>query len=191
LGVETLAGSPLQADNFGLYNLATGEIAVFLAMAESKTLPDGLAAGFRLKFKSLQHGIKLSELLQLNAAVLLAEAYDSDFTPGPITLVYESLSTASTDLETTKFSLLQNLPNPFSHKTVIGFHLPEACDVQMRIFDINGRMIEDRKAWFPGGYNEMLFQQDDQTSTGILYYELTSPFGVLSKRMVRVSGSSH
>jgi hypothetical protein len=191
MGLETVEGSPLQADNFGFYGAAAGEIRALVAMLESKTLPDGIAAGFRLKFKALQHGLKLSELLHLNAAVLPAEAYRSEFTPGPITLVYESLSTASTDLEKTKFSLFQNLPNPFSDKTVIGFNLPDACDLQMRIFDINGRLTEDRKAWFQGGYNEMLFQQGDQTNTGILYYELTSPFGVLSKRMVHVSGRSH
>jgi hypothetical protein len=176
----------LQSDNFGLYNISAGEIRAFLALAESKTLPDGLAGGFRLKFKALQTGVKLSDVLQLNAAVLPAEAYRSDFTPGSVTLVYESASTGTNQPGTIKFDLLQNVPNPFNDNTVIGFVLPEACEAQMRIFDVSGRLIEDRKATFQSGYNEMLFEFGARTGSGVLYYELTTPFGVLSKKMMQM-----
>ena len=34
--------------------------------------------------------------------------------------------------------LLQNRPNPFSDRTAIGFVLPEACEAQLRVFDVSG-----------------------------------------------------
>jgi hypothetical protein len=90
LGVETISGSPMQSDNFGLYDVAKGEIRAFLSMAQSKTLANGTQGGFRLKFQVLQGGNKLSEVLQLSEEVLHIEAYSSSYRPGPISLEYEN-----------------------------------------------------------------------------------------------------
>ena len=81
LGVETISGSPMQSDNFGLYDVAKGEIRAFLAMVQSKTLANGTQGGFRLKFQVLQGGNKLSEVLQLSEEVLHIEAYSSSYKP--------------------------------------------------------------------------------------------------------------
>ncbi len=130
-GIETIAGSTMQASNFGLYNVAAGEIRAFLAMAEPKTLPNG-ALCFRLKFKALQHGSKLSDVLDLSN-VIAPEAYSSDFIRGPVRLEYESIASGSSEPETVNFRLLQNRPNPFKQMTSIGFVLPEACEGTLRI----------------------------------------------------------
>lgn len=41
----------------------------------------------------------------------------------------------------TSLSLDQNFPNPFSHSTVVGFALPHAADVTIRITDMLGREV--------------------------------------------------
>jgi len=183
LEIETIPGSPLQQGNFGLYSVASGEIRAFLAMASSAGMSNG-APAFRLKFKALQSGRQLSEVLKLNNDVLLGEAYNSQYTPGPVDLVYSSISTGTTELQDGKLQLLQNRPNPFTDNTSIGFILPEACEAQIRVLDVSGRLVAEQKQWFATGYNEVKLVLDGYASEGVLYYELTTPFGTLSKKMI-------
>lgn len=39
------------------------------------------------------------------------------------------------------FQLLQNIPNPFTQKTTIGYVLPEAMDNILIIYDQNGKVL--------------------------------------------------
>ena len=39
------------------------------------------------------------------------------------------------------FALLQNFPNPFSHQTTIPYHLPQAGQVSIKLFDMLGREV--------------------------------------------------
>jgi hypothetical protein len=184
--IEAVPGSPIQAANFGMFNLASGHIRAMLAMTEGLSLPNGTPV-FRLRFKALKDGIKLSDVLQLNNNLLQGEAYLSDFTPGPVNLVYESISTTTVDPGAAyRLTLLQNRPNPFTDATAIGFILPEECEAQMRVFDVSGRLISEQKGWYPKGYNEMKFLLNGFAGEGVLLYELTTPFGTLSKKMVLI-----
>ena len=36
----------------------------------------------------------------------------------------------------------QNCPNPFSHSTVIGYHLPVSGKVVLKVFDMQGQEIQ-------------------------------------------------
>ncbi|MBK8969779.1 MAG: T9SS type A sorting domain-containing protein [Lewinellaceae bacterium] len=81
---------------------------------------------------------------------------------------------------------MQNRPNPFSAETTIGFVLPAACDAQLRIFDATGRLLWEVEKDFPAGGSSETLQLDGLTASGVLYYELTTPYGTLRKRMVRV-----
>ncbi|MCW5920776.1 MAG: hypothetical protein KIS77_00385 [Saprospiraceae bacterium] len=181
LEIETISGSPMNESNFGTYNLAEGEIRAALALGMPITLEDGTAV-FRLRFKALAEGIKLSNVLHLTNDVLLGEAYKGDYTPGPVSLVYGAVVTSTGEPHTGKLVLQQNRPNPFHGRTVIGFELPDACDAMLRVFDTNGRLVREHSASYPAGNHQVEF--DFGTERGVLYYELTTPFGVLAKKMV-------
>ncbi|HNM26467.1 MAG TPA: T9SS type A sorting domain-containing protein, partial [Saprospiraceae bacterium] len=103
---------------------------------------------------------------------------------GTVSLVFEGLSTDVNTLADAGLSLLQNRPNPFRDETLIGFVLPADCEAQLRIFDASGRLVAEQKGYFTRGYNQLRFDLGGVAEQGLLYYELVTPFGSRSKKMV-------
>jgi uncharacterized repeat protein (TIGR03803 family) len=178
--ITPLAGLPLAAENFGTYNLAEGEIRAVWSQATSVFLEEAVPV-FLLKFKVLQGGGKLSEALQLDESALPALSYNQSLAESKVELKF-SEATGTNAPTAAGLQLFQNRPNPFDGTTTISFVLPENCEAQLRIFDVSGRMLAERKAQYPAGKNEEVF--DLGSASGVLYYELTTPFGVLAKKMV-------
>ena len=81
--------------------------------------------------------------------------------------------------------LLQNYPNPFLRQTTIGFVLPEACEAQLRIVDAGGRVVAERRNQYPAGRHAEVFDLD--VAPGVLYYELTTPWGRMARKMTVVA----
>jgi hypothetical protein len=174
--------------NFGTYNIAGGELRSLWSVAQGITLPSGTPV-FRLRFTARESGRKLSELLGLNNKVLAEVAYTTDLQPAELKLVFTAAQTTAVhQADEFAVQLLQNRPNPFSDRTVISFMLPESCDAQLRVFDVSGRELLRIDNTYPAGYNEETIRLDPESSgpAGVLYYELTTPQGTLSKKMVRV-----
>jgi hypothetical protein len=88
-----------------------------------------------------------------------------------------------TDEPTTAgLQLLQNRPNPFNGETTIGFVLPENCEAQLRVFDVSGRVLFSQKKNYAAGRQEETLELVG--ANGVLWYELVTPFGILTKKMV-------
>ncbi|MCB0575956.1 MAG: T9SS type A sorting domain-containing protein, partial [Saprospiraceae bacterium] len=62
--------------------------------------------------------------------------------------------------------------------------LPEACEAQLRVYDLSGRLLQEYAGWYPAGRNEVEVDMQGAVPQGVLFYELTSPYGVLTKKMV-------
>ena len=62
--------------------------------------------------------------------------------------------------------------------------VPESCEVRIRIYEASGRLITEQKAYSAAGYSEMEFRLDNYTGAGVLYYELVTPMGSLTRKMV-------
>ncbi len=86
------------------------------------------------------------------------------------------------DSQGTLVQLAQNIPNPFEQETTIGFNLPEKTTVTLRIIDINGNEVISTEGEYDAGYNEIPLQLN--ISPGIYYYQLITPYGRVSKRMI-------
>ncbi len=184
LDVETTktALSLSKEENFGLYQIADGEIRSAWSDPAGQSLPEGTPV-FTLRFRALKGGMLLSEAIRLDANILGPEAYTVEQGQAEVQLVF-------TDAQTTDVTnpaalagvqLLQNRPNPFSGVTTIGFVLPQPCDAQLRVFDVTGRELLRLNKTYPSGYSEEAVRID---AAGLLYYELTTPFGQVSRRMV-------
>ncbi len=86
--------------------------------------------------------------------------------------------------ETAGFTLQQNIPNPLTDRTTVGFDLPEACTAEWQITDMSGRVVLSLKREYPAGNNIEIF--DLNAYQGVYYYTLKTPFGSRTRKMVVV-----
>ncbi len=80
------------------------------------------------------------------------------------------------------FRLYQNRPNPFRNQTTFGFEIPEASNVTFKFYDSSGKPVKRINADFSQGYNELKIH--NQFPTGLYFYEIVTPFGVLRNKML-------
>jgi hypothetical protein len=193
-GLTTPTSSPLKVDHFGLFNTADGEIRAVWNVIQGLNLQDGSIV-FNLTFKALEDNVRLSQTLNLLDEVLPGEAYHTDLSPVDIELQFiqraRPLASQRDDEEgsegTPEVLLMQNVPNPFYDKTTIGFVLSEAMDAQLRVFDITGRLLFEYSGNYPAGYNTVELQLDSNADRGLMIYELTTPYGTQTRKMIAKS----
>lgn len=82
------------------------------------------------------------------------------------------------------FELFQNEPNPFNVETNIGFILPEQEYVRIEIFNLQGKLVKERKGIFNKGYNEITINKQSLTNSGTFIYQVQTKQGMLSKKMI-------
>ncbi|MBL7796220.1 MAG: PKD domain-containing protein [Saprospiraceae bacterium] len=191
--IEVLyADLPLDASgNFGLYNVTAGELRILWAITAGKTLGASTPV-FRIHFTALADAGNLEDVLALDNAVLQSIAYDADLVPRELLLAFADFDTTNQAGEPladqqSNVQLLQNRPNPFSESTLIGFILPNSCDIQLRILDLQGRELMSKQKTYSAGYHEELVKLSDLRATGVLYYQLRTPYGTLTRKMTALA----
>ncbi len=182
--IEPLAGLPVSEENFGTYNISEGEINVAWSQAEGIHVEEA-APVFKLTFNVLETGGTLSEAIQLADEVLEGHAYTSTLADNKVVLNFFGTTSANHPVAQPKIELLQNRPNPFVGRTTIGFVLSESCEAQLRVFDAAGRELFFQKKNYAAGRHEKTLELEG--ASGVLWYELTTPFGTQTKRMVRIT----
>lgn len=85
--------------------------------------------------------------------------------------------------------VLQNHPNPFNPTTVIGFGLPEAAPVSIRIYSSRGQLIRQLASGsFSAGYSQVVWdgRADDGrlVASGVYFYRFESGPVVTTRRMI-------
>ena len=85
-----------------------------------------------------------------------------------------------------KYSLLQNYPNPFNPSTKISFSLPVSGSVNLSVYDINGKLVEETvNRNLSAGYHSFEWNAVNYTS-GIYFYKLTAGNFTEVKKMILV-----
>jgi hypothetical protein len=102
------------------------------------------------------------------------------------TVVTKTASTSSEveELNSIKVTLDQNYPNPFNPSTQINFSLPQAGEVELRVYNLIGQQVsvlvnERRRA----GAHSIRFDASALAS-GVYVYELRFNGSVLTNKMV-------
>ncbi|MBN2425026.1 MAG: T9SS type A sorting domain-containing protein [Calditrichaceae bacterium] len=84
------------------------------------------------------------------------------------------------------YQLSQNYPNPFNPSTTIRFGLPNAENVLLQIYNVNGQLISTLfNGYLEAGYHNVEFYGQN-LSTGIYLYKLTTRSFTSVKRMLLV-----
>jgi photosystem II stability/assembly factor-like uncharacterized protein len=85
-----------------------------------------------------------------------------------------------------EFTLYNNYPNPFNPITTIKFNLPRTTNVELKIFDMQGRETEllINEQLLQGTY-EYTFNAEKLPS-GVYFYQLKTSSGNLTKKMILV-----
>jgi hypothetical protein len=88
-----------------------------------------------------------------------------------------------------EFRLNQNFPNPFNPSTTISFDLPEPARVEIKIYDILGRLIRSYNFKnLPAGTHEVLWDGKDPNNisapSGIYIYQAQLNQHKISKQML-------
>lgn len=82
--------------------------------------------------------------------------------------------------------LRQNYPNPFNPRTSIEFSLPNRTEVQLKIYDIAGRLVQTlRDENLPAGFYEETFDGSNLAS-GVYFYQLITNNETIVKKMTLI-----
>ncbi|MFN4081846.1 MAG: T9SS type A sorting domain-containing protein, partial [Saprospiraceae bacterium] len=71
------------------------------------------------------------------------------------------------------------------NRTVIGFHLPEATEATLSVFDEAGRLLYQTRGDFGKGYNAVTLDRNAVNATGLMYYKLETSTDAATKKMIQ------
>ena len=173
----------LQLDdkNVGLRWASDGLVTMSWDHPESDTIASDQAL-FTLRVQA-NDTTRLSDVLHILSSKTPAEAYrgseeilgvDLQFLIGREVVRHEQMT------------VYQNHPNPFNEKTWLGFELPEADNLIIRIMDQHGRTIKIYRNAFAAGYHEVEVNGDGLPQAGILYYQVESSNRTTINKMIRL-----
>ena len=183
--IDPLNGLPVSMENFGTYNVAEGEIRVVWSQATSLMLSEA-APVFRLRFKALESGARLGEVLQLNgpeSSGLPGYVYNSKYAESGVELLYSAATGTEPGLSGPALTL-DNQPNPFVEVTTLRFMLPEAGEAELRISDAAGRLLFLQKKYYTAGRQIETLRLEGVS--GVLFAELVTGQGRVMRKMLAV-----
>lgn len=127
---------------------------------------------FSIKVKGDVDGLNLSNDLN-------SESYFSMDEISGINLIKRNLGAINNS-----FEVYQNQPNPFAKQTTIGFKIPEAGKVTLKVYDQTGKILYKESKEFEAGVNNFMVEQHQLKVTGIMYYEISSQQYKATRKMV-------
>ncbi len=106
--------------------------------------------------------------------------YEGNVKPGkPRTIVVSPSATADVN------SLGQNYPNPFNPATTIEYSVAQDCQVTIKLYNVGGEEVATLvDEWQTAGPHKVVFNQSDELSRGIYYYQVKAGSFVDTKKMV-------
>jgi hypothetical protein len=143
---------------------------------------------FKLRFRVLQGGYTLSDVLSISQKDLEASAWHTDYRSERVELAYTPATQQRGEIGTGDigFELYQNEPNPFKDKTVISFRLPTAAAAILTVYDAAGRVVFTQQGDYAKGYNAMVLDRSVLKTSGVLYYTLETATDSATRKMIQM-----
>ena len=171
-------GQMADLSNFGLNRVAEGVITTSWSQVYAFEQKEELVL-FTLHFRANKDG-KLSDVLSLSSRYTAAEGYNAN---GEVLKPVLELVEPNGTTTSQRFELYQNVPNPFTGETVIGFELPKATQVKLQVFDVAGQVVKELRGQFAAGYHEVILSTEDFMGRGVYFYRLETPEFTATKKM--------
>jgi hypothetical protein len=179
--------------NFNLMHTEEGRLRFYWedVLAEGVSVDD-MATIFSVKFKAIGP-LYSSSTIQISADTTANSTFfPIEFASNNGELDVEVLNgtvlvgglNASTETETTDFTLFQNSPNPFTEITYINFDLKYATHAQLSIFDNAGKVVFEQNAMFAAGKNSVPVKRDIFQSSGAYYFTLKTEKATATKQLI-------
>ena len=143
---------------------------------------DSEGALFVIKAKAVRSG-KLSEMVILSNEYIVNEGYLLDETRVDLTLNFNQVEEVSKG----DLALDQNSPNPFTDNTVINIRSNKDQTILFSVFDVKGKVILEEKRQIYSGLNSISLSSNLLESAGIYYYQIKTPLGVKTRKMIKVN----
>ena len=181
--LDVTPGADMTMNNFGIFNDQH-------ALTTSFSPETGAQVGeFTVTFRARKAGL-LSEMLTVSSRITKAEAYamtHNDIMTNDIMTIALRFASQNGPAVITGvgFELYQNAPNPWTHRTQIGFHLPEATEATLTVYDETGRILFGQTGDFGKGYNAFTLDRALLNTTGMLYYKVETPTDSAVKKMIQ------
>ncbi len=166
------------------------------------TFPAGSLKNFEYKYLLKEMGDTLWVFecdFQPNRSIFLNDTLFSTSSPIVLDLQWFDICRDIVGIDAgevpSRFSLLQNVPNPFNPTTVIEFELPEAARVNLSIYDASGRLVRrlvDRElpaGTYSGSRGVIWSGTDDRgmsVASGVYFYSLDMGGEKQTRKMVLV-----
>lgn len=99
---------------------------------------------------------------------------------------YEVVSVKENNNIPNNFSLDQNFPNPFNPETTIGYSLPTAGHVTLKVYDVLGGLVSTLVDGFSNAGNFKIKFNGKNLSSGIYFYKLSSGNFTAGKKLILV-----
>lgn len=186
--IEPLPGLPVTIDHFGTYNITEGEIRMVWSQASGVSVSEGspgVCGCGSARLPGAPNSAKYCNWM----TVLPGHSYNTSLAESGVELVFTATTGNPAVGGAGGFAIV---PKPAESvqrgNTSIGFFLPEGCEAQLRVFDVSGRMLAERKAYYTAGKQEEIFDLDG--AAGVLYYELVTPLGTLARKMAAIGQGS-
>ena len=85
-----------------------------------------------------------------------------------------------------KLQFKQVYPNPFIEETTLEFELAKAGEIQLEIFDVNGRKIREQQYLFSSGTQNITIHKSEMPAVGTYWFRMTYDEFVFSDKMILV-----
>jgi hypothetical protein len=183
---EVVAGNVpnLSAANFNPMRVSEGMLATAWYNISPVSLNDDQAV-FTLKFKALKDVASLHDLIWVSADFVVIEAVAANGVVGGVDVAFDGTVSATGEQASSHFALHQNIPNPFSAFTTIGFNLPQADHATLTITDASGKTLKMLEGNFTAGFNQFKIERKDLPATGVFFYQLkTADFHAVKKMIL-------